>query len=137
MKRARIEDATIKPTLEEELAKFKPIVRHITRHEANHQQGNWFKAEGRSKLRRLANPGILVHQQAVVAYCKVPDTERDTIIESLLTQKVGSNPKHMKIFKEMRKTNEKAKKALQHDGESEVCDDRTPKLPDRFKGGVF
>ena len=47
---------------------------------------------------------------------------------------MGSKPKSMKIFKEMRKTNEEAKEALQHDGDPEVCDDRTPKLPDRGKG---
>ena len=120
--------AECKPSLEEELAKFKAIVRHITRHEANHQQGNGFKAESRSKLRRLANLGILAHQPAVVAYCKVSDIERETILESLLTPKVGSNPKIMKIFKEMRKTNEEAKKALQHDGDPEVCDDRAPQI---------
>ena len=48
-RRTRTEDATLKPTLEEELAKFKAIVRHIARHEADHQQGDWFKAAGRSK----------------------------------------------------------------------------------------
>ena len=88
------------------MAKLKGIVRHIARREANHQQGDWFKTESRRKLRRLARLGILAYQPAVAAYCKVSDKERETITESLLTQKAGGNPKNMKIFKERRKTNE-------------------------------
>ena len=53
--KGKAEDATVKPTLEEELTKFKAIVRHITRHEADHDQSNGFKAESRNRLRRLAN----------------------------------------------------------------------------------
>ena len=59
-KGTRMGHATVKPTLDEELAKFKAIVRHITKHEANHQQAEWFKAESRLKLRRLASLGIRV-----------------------------------------------------------------------------
>ena len=55
------------------------------------------------KLRRLASLAILAHQPVVAAYCKVTDNEREAIIESLVLQKVGSNPKHMKIFKDMQK----------------------------------
>ena len=53
-------------------------------------------------IRRLPGLGTLAHQPAIAAYCKVTKQERDTIIESLLMQKVGSNPKMMKQFKEMR-----------------------------------
>ena len=89
-----MEDATVKPTVEEELVKFKAIVRHITRHEANHQQGDWFKVASRSELRRLASLCIFAHQVAVVAYCKVSDEERETIIDSLLTQSGELSQKH-------------------------------------------
>ena len=124
----------MKLTLEEELAKFKAIVRHIARHEANHQKGDRFKVESRNKLGKLADLGIGAHQPAVAAYCKVSDKERETFIGSLLTQKVGSNHKNMKIFKVMLKTNEEIEEALQHDGDPEVSDDRTPNLPDRGQG---
>lgn len=127
-------NATVKPTLDEELAKFKAIARHIAKHEANHQQADWFKAGSRTKPRRLASLGILSHQPTVVAYCKVTDKERETIIESLLMQKAGSNPESMRMFKEMRKANEENKKSIQHDGDPEMSDDSNPTLPDRGVG---
>ena len=96
----------VKPTLAVELAKIKAIVRHITKHEADRQQAALFKAESRIKLRRFPGLGILAHQLAIAAYCKVTDHERDDITESLLQQTVGSNPKQINLYKEMRKTNE-------------------------------
>ena len=116
------------------MTKLKAIVRHIARHEAHHNQSNRYKAESRSRLRRLANLGTLAHQPAIAAYCKVADSERETVIENLLMQKMGSNPKHMKIFKEIRKAKDEERKALQHDGDTEVWDDRKPELPDGRKG---
>ena len=99
-KQQRMETARCLPTLDEELKSFKAIVRHIMRHEVENEQSKWFKAEGRNRLRRLAKLGIIGHQLAIVAYCKVSMEERDTIIECLLKQKVGSNPKNMKIYVE-------------------------------------
>ena len=96
-----MESAICLPTLDEELKSFKAIVRYIMRHEA----------EGRNRLRRLAKLGIIGHQPAIVAYCKVSMEERDTIIERLLKQKVGSNPKRMKTYYEYKKAVDEAEAA--------------------------
>lgn len=52
----------------------------------------------------------------------------------LLQQQVGSNPRSIKLYKEMRKAEEEKQKAAQHDGHPEVCDGRTPILPDGGTG---
>ena len=65
-----------------------------------------FRAESRVDLRRLAGLGTLAHQPAIDAYCSVTEHERNLIIESLLMQKVGSNPKAMKQYKEVREAND-------------------------------
>ena len=46
---------------------------------------------------------ILAHEPAIAAHYKVSDEERNIIIESLLAQKAGSNPKAMQLCKEMRR----------------------------------
>ena len=71
---------------------FKSILRDITWHEASHEDGNLFKAEKRDELRRFADLGVLAHQLAIASYCKVSDVERVVIVESILQQKVRSNP---------------------------------------------
>ena len=48
----------------------------------------------------MAALGTLARQPAIAAHCMALADERDTIIESLLMQKVGSNPKAMKQYKE-------------------------------------
>ena len=111
-KQQRIESAMSMPTLDEELKSFKAIVRHIMRREADSEQSKWFKAEGRNRLRRLAKLGIIGHQLAIVAYCKVSKEERDVIIENLLKQKVGSSPKTMKIFDDYKKAVDEAAVAV-------------------------
>ena len=62
-----------------------------------------FNVENRKKLRRRAKLGILAHQPAVATYCRVTESERETIIENLLKQKVGCNPKSVEVFHDMEK----------------------------------
>ena len=50
------------------------------------------------------------------------------LIESLLKQKTGSNPNNMKVFSDMRRANEEARKALHRSGSPEVCGDLSPHL---------
>ena len=91
----------MKPHLAEELAKLKAIVRDIIHHEASRQDASMFVTGKRVVLRRLAGLGIFAHQPALGAHCKVViEDERDTIIESLLLQNVGSNPKTIEQYKE-------------------------------------
>ena len=75
------------PTLQEELARFKAVCRHIVLHEASHADGKLFKAEQRQKLKRLADLGVLAHQPAIAAYCKATEQERTTITNAILAQK--------------------------------------------------
>ena len=91
-----------KPTLDEELQKFKAIVRQIMRREATEERAKWSTMEARNKLPRLAKLGITAHQPGVAAYCKRNKEERQIVIESLPIQKVGSNPKAMKLFHEFK-----------------------------------
>ena len=52
----------------------------------------------KEQIRRLAKLGITAHQPGAAAYCKTSEEERLKITESLLIQKVGSNPKAMKLY---------------------------------------
>ena len=60
--RAREENAIVRPTLQEELKRFKYIVRQIAKHEFEGEEKHWFKSETRQRLGRLANLGIEGHQ---------------------------------------------------------------------------
>ena len=55
-------------------------------------------------------------------------------IESLLKQKIGSNPKSVEVFNDMRRASGEARKALQRSGDPEVCDDRSSELPNGGSG---
>ena len=103
----------VKPTLDEELKKFKAIIRQIMRHEATDEQAKWFTMEARNKLRRLAKLGITAHQPGVAAYCKTSEEERLKITESLLIQKVGSSPKATKLYYDMKARGNEAKRQQQ------------------------
>ena len=56
--------------------------------------------EDRSRIRRLANLGIYGHQPGIAALVDPGAEEDQTIVESLLRQKVGCNPKTMKHYTE-------------------------------------
>ena len=49
------EDASRKPSLEEEMARFKAIVRQITKGELQKEESEWFKMEARTNLRNYAS----------------------------------------------------------------------------------
>ena len=98
MHNTRGADATSLPTLNEELRSFKAIFREITRSEANHEDGQVFRAEKMDQICRLADLGILAHQPAIAAYAQVTDIERDEVTRCILSQKVGANPKALRIL---------------------------------------
>ena len=92
--------ATIKATYDEEMKLFKAIVRHITRHELDEQQKKWFQMETRAKLRRLAMLGIAGNQPAIAGYCRIQAREQQQIVQAIVQQKIGANPKAIKAHKE-------------------------------------
>ena len=59
-------------------------------HDASHIDGKMLKAEQRQRRRRLAGLGILAHQPAIAAYCKVTEEEKTTVINIILQQQVQS-----------------------------------------------
>ena len=80
-----------KPSMEQELALFKSIVRQIAQRELGEGQKKMFRRESRTKLRRLAPLGIVGNQAAIGAFCKTDGMERRTIAEAILQQ---SRSKH-------------------------------------------
>ena len=56
--------------------------------------------ESRSRLRRLADLGVYGHQPGIAAHVLTDPDEKDKIVEAILKQKVGSNHKTMKQYKE-------------------------------------
>ena len=113
-KGAEAHDAVVKPKLDEELKKFKAIVRNIATHELDEHQKGMFLMDDRSKLRRLAKLGIQGHQPAIKAFCQISEEEKESIVQSLLQQKVGSNPKSNKAYREFAK-----RKKEQEEGRAE------------------
>ena len=99
--------AEIRPTLNEELGRFKAIARYILRHDANEQQASWFSMEARAQHKRLTDLGVYGHQPAVAAYVKMSEEEKTMITDAILQQKIGANPKSQKEYKELR-TRQKA-----------------------------
>ena len=109
------------------------------RHEATEEQAKWFTMEARSKLRRLSKLGIIAHQPGVAAYCKTNEEERQVITESLLIQKVGSNPKSMKLYHELKARESEAKRNQQESQLDQVESQQlqTPKILVRFAKIAF
>lgn len=100
MQDTRHNDATVLPTLFEELHTFKSIVREIIRREATRDEISMFKVDRRDELRRLADLGVLAHQPAIGAFCDTTDDERDTITRCIVQQRVGATPKALKTVEE-------------------------------------
>ena len=69
------EDASRKPSLEEEMARFKAIVRQITKRELQKEESEWFKMEARTNLRRLAKLVIDGNQPAIAVHVKMTSEE--------------------------------------------------------------
>ena len=99
----------MKPSLNDEIGRFKAIVRHITRHETTREQATWFRMENRMNFKRLAKLGVEGRQPAVAAFVKMTCQERRQAARSIMLQKVGNNPKAMKAYDEhiVRLDNEK------------------------------
>ena len=93
--------AVVKPTLDEEMKRFKAIVRYITSHDLPHDQSKWFRLEPRAALRRLAPLGIDGNQPAIAGYCQITGDAQREITKALLLQKIGANPQATKIFNEL------------------------------------
>ena len=53
-----------------------------------------------TKFRRLAKVGIYGHQPGIAAHVKTSEEEEQRIVEGLLAQKVGSNPKNQRAYKD-------------------------------------
>ena len=81
--------AIIKPTLQEEMALFKAIVRQVAKHEMPARRAKRLRVEERQDLRRLAKLGIDNHQAAVAAGIETTSDEKGRIIKSFLQQKAG------------------------------------------------
>ena len=92
-------NAIPKPLYHDELKRFKAIVRQIARHELGPKQAILFLMEDRSRIRRLARLGVYGHQPGIAAHVKTSEKEEEAIVESIVTQKVGSNHKTMKNTK--------------------------------------
>ena len=99
-----IGNAIVQPSLDEELKRFKAIVRHIAKHEVDKDQGRWFLMETRAKLRRLGPLAVWGNQPAMAAHVLLKKDEVESVTENILKQKVGHNPKATKRYTELLKT---------------------------------
>ena len=63
------------------------------------RQAALFLMEDRSRLRRLVRLGVYGHQPGIAAHLETTPDEDDVVVESILAQKVGSNPKTLKDLK--------------------------------------
>ena len=88
--------ATVNPSLLEELALFKQLMRHVLQHGAsNPEDKKLFAADKRQHLRRLASLGVYGHQPSTRTYCSITEEENFSIIEAILQQKVAPVQKHI------------------------------------------
>jgi len=99
-RRPEVADAVVKPSMNDEVKRFKAIVRHITSHDLPEDQKSWFKSEPRAALRRLAPLGVEGNQPAIAAYCFVSKSEQAMIKKAILGQKIGANPKAAKAHEQ-------------------------------------
>jgi len=94
--------AITEPTLDEELKRFKAICRSITRHELDQTQSSWFDMERRARLRKLGGLAVVGNQPALQVHVKASAEEKAIIARSIMQQKIGSNPKTMKRYEELK-----------------------------------
>ena len=72
------------------------------------EQRKWFRFEMRPQWKRLALLGIEGNQPAIAAYCETSREEDDKIAEAIIRQKVGANPKTIKVHVEMTRARKEA-----------------------------
>ena len=70
---------------------------------AGKEQASWFEMNKNVDHDRLFERGLNGHQVAVSVCVDMTDIEKEAIIEAILTQKIGSNPKPLNNFRELRK----------------------------------
>jgi len=88
--------AIVKPTLDEEIKRFKSIIRHITKHEGGSEHAGWFEMEKRAHLRRLGTLGIVGNQPAINATIKMTEDEKKNVARCIFEQKLGTDGKSLK-----------------------------------------
>jgi hypothetical protein len=93
--------ACVKPSLDEELKRFKAIVRHIGRHETGQEHAGWFDMERRANLRRLGDLAVVGNQPAIMATVRMSDAEKAKVTRCIMLQKIGSDAKCMKRYDEL------------------------------------
>ena len=99
-KRQHSTGAISNPTLREELKRFKDLVKQISKHEADSTKQKWFQMEQRQRLRRLADLGVEGRQPAIAAYVRMSKQEKERVARSIVSQKVGANPKSLRSYEE-------------------------------------
>ena len=94
-------NACVKPSLDEELKRFKAIVRHIGKHETGQEHAGWFDMERRSNLRRLGDLAVVGNQPAIMATVRMTEAEKAKVTRCIMLQKTGSDDKCMKRYDEL------------------------------------
>ena len=77
-------NAIAKPILEQELKRFKAIVRHIAKQEVGGDQGNWFLMDKRANLRRLGPFAVWGNQPATAVHVEMSDDEIQVVTRAIL-----------------------------------------------------
>lgn len=95
----RTDDIVILPSLVEEMRLFQRIFHHIARHDMPAKESQWFQADTRVHLRRLANLGITGHHPCMKAHVAMHNEEKEHVLLCLIMQKAGMNSK---IFQEIK-----------------------------------
>ena len=71
--------------------------------------------EQRQRLRRLADLGVEGHQPAIAAYVKMSEQEKERVALSIISQKVGANPKQMRSYEEhLKRSKEETQEDVEH-----------------------
>ena len=97
-----------KPTYDEEIKQFKAICRYVLSNDVQEEQRKWFRGEVRPQWKRLALLGIEGNQPAIAAYCETTAEEDSKIAEAIIRQKVGANPKTIKVHVDMSRARREA-----------------------------
>ena len=87
-------------TYEQEIKRFKAIVREVTRHGLDDRKRVWFHMESRRYHRRLVPLGIHGNQPAIAVYCQTTEEEQGRLVEALLQQKIGATSIMLKKIRE-------------------------------------
>ena len=113
--KGHLTSAVVRPSLDEELKRFKAIVRHIAKHEMQEDQGNKFEMEKRAQLKRLAPLGVVGSQPAIKGWVKMTPAEQEKVARSIMLQKLGADVKCTKRYDELKQQQSQGTK---HDEET-------------------